>query len=180
MTRYKRYERVLPRSFLHRLWRYANHLRVVISGTFLRTIIFLSRSHLPQANELELSVYVLQNFAPFWSFEKIHVIAHEHYRSRWKSSGKAILGVRRGATTSSTTRHYCRLMYVQSRPRWLGPEERASESWRNETKRTEGPHRRRAPVADRRDRDEPSSREVFSADRVAKPRSATVRVPLAE
>lgn len=62
---------------------------------------------------------------------------------------------------------------------------RASEPRRNETKRAEGPHRRRAPVADRRDRDEPSSREVFSGvlGRPTGSRSRareTARVPLVE
>lgn len=147
------------------------HLRCFFRSFFSLLALFMI--------EFDTYMRVPQNFAlrsRYSASQKIRVIARERYQSRWKPSGKAILGVH-GWTTSSTTRHYCRLMYFQSRPRWLGPGERASEPWRNETKRTEGPHRRRAPVADRRDRDEPSSREVFSADRVAESR-ATARVPL--
>jgi len=44
------------------------------------------------------------------------------------------------------------------------------EPRRSEAKRTEGPIDG-GLAADRRDRDEPSSREVFSADRVAVPRA---------
>jgi len=100
----------------------------------------------------------------------LHIKIHRMQASlsRRKPNGKAILGVQRGWTSS--TRHYCRLMYVQSRPRWLWDLASPGEARRSVPRGPSavGP----SPIGEIATS---RAREVFSTDLVAKPR-ATIRV----